>query len=130
MDRRQQRGSLPWKQTLQSLFANWLLWLLPLFAPGHPTDKHCKYLVYQPFRCCGAPMQLARHNVYVISFMLLALMAIKHKYELLARMLSLFSNLKVLVLLSRVEILEQWKIETWMLLHRRSEGGEKQEGGT
>lgn len=75
-------------------------------------------------------MQLARHNVYVISFMLLALMAIKHKYELLARMLSLFSNLKVLVLLSRVEILEQWKIETRMLLHRRSEGGEKQEGGT
>jgi len=76
-------------------------------------DKHCKYLVHQPFRCCGAPLQLARHNVVcVISSILLALVAIKHKYELLVHMLSLFSNLKVLVLLSGVEILEQWRTET------------------
>lgn len=76
-------------------------------------DKHCKYLVHQPFRCCGAPLQLARHNVvYVISSILLALVAIKHKYELLVHMLSLFSNLKVLVLLSGAEILEQWRTET------------------
>ena len=55
-------------------------------------DKHCKYLVHQPFRCCGAPLQLARHNVVcVISSILLALVAIKHKYELLVHMLSLFS---------------------------------------